>query len=216
MMDEINKKPTRFPGPAYRIESERFVIRCWDPKDAPLLKAAVDESLDHLRPWMPWTINEPEILQTKIDRLRKFRAKFDLGRDYMYGIFDPIEKQVIGGTGLHTSVEGNAREIGYWIHVMHINRGLASEATGALIRVAFEIDKVDRVEIHCGPKNIRSVTIPKKLGFQYEATLKRRYVTADGGPRDTMIWSLFAPDYPDSPASLIPIKAFDAAGRQIL
>ncbi len=216
MNNEINKKSTRFPGPAYRIESERLVIRCWDPKDAPLLKAAVDESLDHLRPWMPWTINEPEVLQTKIDRLRKFRANFDLGRDYIFGIFDLREGQVIGSTGLHTVPEGSAREIGFWIHVEHINQGLASEVTAALTKVAFEVENVDRVEIHCGPKNIRSAAIPKKLGYQYEATLKRRYVTADGEPRDTMIWSLFAPDYPDSPASQIPIKAFDVVGRQIL
>jgi RimJ/RimL family protein N-acetyltransferase len=214
--NEINKKSTRFPGPAYRIESERLIIRCWEPKDAPLLNAAIDESLEHLQPWMPWAKDEPSSLQIKINRLRKFRADFDLERDYIYGIFDPMEEQVIGGTGLHTSVEGNAREIGYWIHVKYINRGLATEATGALTKVAFEIDRVDRVEIHCGPKNVRSATVPKKLGYQYEATLKRRFFDADGQPRDTMIWSLFAPDYPDSPASQIPIKAFDVVGRQIL
>ena len=39
----------------YRIETERLVLRCYDPEDAPLLKDAVDRSLDHLRPWMPWT-----------------------------------------------------------------------------------------------------------------------------------------------------------------
>ncbi len=216
MKDKTNNKLNRFPGPAYRIESERLIIRCWEPKDAPLLKVAIDESLDHLRPWMPWTKNEPENLQTKIDRLRKFRAYFDLGRDYIYGIFDLLEEQVIGGTGLHTGLEGSAREIGYWIHAKHINQGLAFEATAALTKVAFEVENVDRVEIHCGPKNVRSAAIPKKLGYQYEATLKRRFIDSDGQPRDTLIWSLFAPDYPDSVASQIQIRAFDAAGRHIL
>jgi len=181
-----------------------------------LLKAAVDESLDHLRPWMPWAEEEPVSMQTRIDRIRRFRANFDLGREFIYGIFDPTEKTVFGGTGLHLSIEGNAREIGYWIHVEHINRGLASEATAALTKVAFEIDKVDRVEIHCGPENVRSAAIPKKLGFEHEATLKRRFFYADGRPRDTLIWSLFASDYPGSPATRVQIRAFDAAGRQIL
>jgi hypothetical protein len=40
------------PGPAYRIHTKRLIIRCWRPKDAPLLKLAIDESLDHLRQWM--------------------------------------------------------------------------------------------------------------------------------------------------------------------
>ncbi len=70
------------PGPAYRIKTLRMVLRCWDPADAPLLKAAIDENLDHLRPWMPWAHDEPEELQAKIERLRVMRGKFDLGQDF--------------------------------------------------------------------------------------------------------------------------------------
>lgn len=73
---------------AYRIETERLVIRCYQPKDGILLKNAIDESLDHLRPWMPWAHNEPEKLADKIARLRKYRGQFDLGVDYVYGMID--------------------------------------------------------------------------------------------------------------------------------
>ena len=62
---------------AYRIETERLVIRCYNPSDAPLLKLAIDESLDHLRPWMPWAMHEPESVEAKIDRLRAYRGQFD-------------------------------------------------------------------------------------------------------------------------------------------
>ena len=34
----------------YRIETERLVLRCYEPDDAPLLKEAVDESIEHLLP----------------------------------------------------------------------------------------------------------------------------------------------------------------------
>jgi hypothetical protein len=37
-----------------------------------------------------------------------------------------------------------------------------------------------------------------------------------GALRDTMIWTMFAADYPASPAAQIPISGFDAAGRQLL
>jgi hypothetical protein len=47
------------PGPAYRILTPRLVIRCWNPVDAPLLKEAVDSSIDHLKPFMPWAHQEP-------------------------------------------------------------------------------------------------------------------------------------------------------------
>ena len=48
---------------------QRLVLRCWNPADAPLLKAAIDGSLEHLRPWMPWARHEPEALEAKVERL---------------------------------------------------------------------------------------------------------------------------------------------------
>lgn len=203
-------------GPAYRIETERLVIRCYHPNDAPLLKDAIDTSVEHLLPWMPWVESEPEVLQTKIDRLRRFRGEFDLGQDFIYGIFDVKESRLLGGTGLHTRAGENAREIGYWIHVDFIKQGLATESSAALTKVAFEVDGVDRVEIQCGPNNVRSAAIPQKLGFVHEATLKRRLFESDGQVRDTMIWTIFAMNYPGSPSSKVDLKAYDAADRRIL
>jgi RimJ/RimL family protein N-acetyltransferase len=206
----------KIPGPAYRIVTKRTIVRCWHPEDAPLLKAAIDENLDHLRPWMVWANQEPTDLETKIDLIRVFRGNFDLGKDFTYGVFNQEESQVIGGTGLHPRPEGSAREIGYWIHKDYINQGLATEISAALTKVAFEVEHVEWVEIHCGPANIRSAAVPRKLGYQHEATLRRRFVTGDGQPRDTMIWTLFADEYPRSPASQGQIEAYDAAGRRIM
>jgi RimJ/RimL family protein N-acetyltransferase len=203
------------PGPAYRIQTQRLIIRCWQPSDAALLKAAIEESLDHLRPWMPWAQDEPQELQDRVGWLRRARGKFDLDRDFVYGIFSPDESQVLGGTGLHTRVGEGAREIGYWIHQDYINQGLATETAAALTKVAFEVDEVNRVEIHCDPQNVRSAAIPRKLGFVHEATLRQRVADADGERRDTMIWTLFADEYPTSPAASAEIEAFDAIGQRI-
>lgn len=206
----------RVPGPAYRVETARLVLRCWHPEDAPLLKAALDANVEHLKPWMPWAHAEPEELQTKIDRLRLFRGNFDLGRDFVYAVFDPAETHVLGGSGLHTRVGEAAREIGYWVHVDHIRQGYATELSAALTRVAFDVDGVERVEIHCDPKNTASASVPRKLGFAHDATLRARMKTHDGSPRDAMIWSLLADEYPSTPCASIDIRAFDAAGRRIL
>ena len=208
--------PTPVSGPAYRIHTNRLVIRCWNPADAPLLKAAIDASLDHLRPWMPWAHHEPEDIQEKIERLRQFRGKFDLGQDFVYGIFNRDETQVVGGTGLHTRAGEGAREIGYWIHQDYINQGLAAEASAALTKVAFEIDNVKRVEIHCDPQNVRSAAIPRKLGFINEAILRQRKTFIDGKLIDEMIWTLFADGYLSSPAASTEVETFDVIGRRII
>ena len=199
-------------GPAYRIKTERLVIRCWDPSDAPLLADAIKESADHLVPWMPWARDEPLPLRQRVDLLRRFRGRFDLDKDYVYGIFNQDETRILGGTGLHTRIGEGAREIGYWIHVDYINRGLATESTAALTRVAFEVDGLHLVEIHNDPQNVRSAAIPKKLGY----TLRRRLVEGYEELRDTMIWTMFADDYTGSLAAGVEIEAFDVLGKKIL
>jgi RimJ/RimL family protein N-acetyltransferase len=199
-------------GPAYRVETARLVVRCWSPADAALLKAAVDESLDHLRPWMPWARHEPTELAVKVQLLREFRGKFDLGDDFVYGIFDRDESRVLGGSGLHVRSGPAVREIGYWIHADRIGQGLATEAAGALTRVAIEVEGIPRIEIRCDPANMASARVPEKLGFRHEATLRQVLTAPDGSPRDAMVWALLADEYPASPVAAIELSAYDAAG----
>ena len=205
--------PSSIPGPAYRIHTARAVLRCWHPTDAPLLKAAIDASLEHLRPWMLWARHEPETLQTKIERLRRFRGEFDLGYDFAYGIFNHPETQVLGSTGLHKRLGEGAREIGYWIHKDYINQGLATEIAAALTKVAFTIDQVARVEIHCDQQNVRSAAVPRKLGFRHTTTLQHHPHSADDTRSGTMVWTLLAHEYAATPAAAAVIEVFDVMGR---
>ena len=123
----------------FRIETERLVIRCWQPEDAGALKRVIDANIDHLVPWMPWAAHEPEPLQQKTDAAAEFKAMFERDEDFIYGIFDAAETEVIGGTGLHPRSGPEAREIGYWIGAEHEGKGMISESTAALTRVGFEL-----------------------------------------------------------------------------
>lgn len=203
-------------GPAYRIETERLVLRCFDPKDAAALKTAVDASLDHIRPWIPWARDEPQTLDQKVDLLRHYRGQFDLGRDRIYGIFDRAESELLGGTGLHDRVGEGARELGYWIAKSRARRGYTTEATSALVRAGFEVDLLERIELHCEPENVASVAVARKLGFTHDGTLRARLPRRGGPPADCMIWSMLREEYADSPCARAVATAFDAMGRRIL
>jgi RimJ/RimL family protein N-acetyltransferase len=203
--------------PPYRILSARTVVRCWDPRDAPLLKEAIDSSLHHLRPWMEWAEAEPQALAEKVALLRRFRSQFDLGRDFVYGIFDPGEQRVLGGTGLHPRSGEGSLEIGYWIRASEIGQGLATETTAVLTRVALEACRVDRVDIRVDPGNSASLAIPRKLGYSEEATLRRRLPShGDGIPRDLILFSLFRSELAGSPAASVELEAYDALGGRVL
>jgi RimJ/RimL family protein N-acetyltransferase len=192
------------------------VLRCWEPRDAPLLADAIDSSLDHLRPWMPWAHDEPRSLDDRIALLRGFRGRFDLGEDFVYGVFSRDEDEALGGSGLHTRAGEGALEIGYWIRASAVGRGYARETAAALTRVAFAVCGVDRVEIRVDPANEASLRIPRALGFAEEATLRRRLPAADGGaPRDAVLFALFADELDRMPVSGSSLEAFDALGRLI-
>jgi RimJ/RimL family protein N-acetyltransferase len=192
------------------------MIRCWNPADAAMLQDTMNDNIEHLSTFLPWAANEPEDIQKKVDRLRLFRGNFDLGTDFVYGIFNPEETRVLGGSGLHTRVGRDAREIGYWIHKDFTHQGLATEISAALTRVAFEIDQIARVEIHCVVENVYSAAVPRKLGFTHEASLRKRVQLLEGHQHDLMVWTLLRDEYPHSPAAQAEITAFDALGRQII
>lgn len=200
---------------AYRVQTDRLVLRCWSPEDAPALRRALDDCDAHLRPMIPFMKDEPRSLQQTAQWLRGHRAAFDLGQMYRYAVFDAEEQNLIGENMLLARVGPGGLEIGYWTHKDATGKGFATEASSAMIRVAFEIEKVKRVEIMCAPENKASASIPARLGFTHEATLKKRALDSQGDTCDLMVWSLFAVDYPSSPAANIAFKAFDCMGEII-
>jgi RimJ/RimL family protein N-acetyltransferase len=205
----------RIINPAYRIETERLVVRCYQPSDAHLLAESVTESLEHLKPWMPWAHNEPVPFVEKEKRVVHFRGTFDLNENYVYGIFNKEETKLLGSTGLHPRLGDNELEIGYWIHKDYVRRGLVTESTAALIKVGFEIVHVHRIEIHCDPRNIASASVPRKLGFTHEGTLRAKTPFLDHWS-DSMVWGLLETEYPQTPSVQAQIKVFDANGNPLL
>jgi RimJ/RimL family protein N-acetyltransferase len=203
------------PPAPYRIETERLVIRCYDPRDALLLKEAIDSSLEHLRPWMPWALDEPQTLEQKTELLRGFRSAFDAGENFIHGIFNRDETEVLGGTGLHPRIEPGGLEIGYWIRAGATRQGFVTESTAALTRAGLEVCGADRIEIRIEPRNQASFGVPRKLGFVEEATLRRRLPGREGGPlRDVTIFTMLREDL--DPAIAPGIRAFDARGEQLI
>ena len=203
-------------GPAYRIVTERLVIRCWEPRDAVSLKLAVDGSLVHLRPWVPWAAGEPTPLDQKVAWLRKCRGEFDLGLDYLYGVFSGDESEVIGGAGLHLRQGLNVREIGYWIASAHCRKGYASEVTRALTRVGFEVDGAQRIEVRVWPANHRSARIPQALGFVSEGTLRGVSRDPEGHLCDVTVYSLLRDDYECGPLPHLPLRVQDITGQDLV
>jgi RimJ/RimL family protein N-acetyltransferase len=202
--------------PPYRIETERLVIRCYEPEDAPLLKAAVDSSIEHLLPWMPWARFEPQSVEDKMELCRMFRGQFDLDQNYVYGIFSRDETEQLGGSGFHKRANEGSLEIGYWVAASAIGRGIATEVTAVQTRAGFELAGLDRIDIQVDPANDRSLAIPRKLGFTEEGRLRRRLEAHENGPlRDSVIFSLLREELEGSRCMEYDYAGYDSVGNQL-
>ena len=181
--------------PACELRTARLIIRCKRASDAPLLKHAVDSSLDHLRQWMPWAMHEPSELWVIEERIARFQVEFQSGQDRNYGIFNLEETEILGGIDLHPTGYHGTLELGYWLRADQTGQGLATEAAAALTRAAFTELGAQRIEIRCDPRNLRSARIPERLGLRLEKTLVADTLTPTGEPRDTMVWAMTAEEF---------------------
>lgn len=150
-----------------RTETPRLVLRRYRPEDAPLLKEAIDQSLERLRPWMPWARKEPTPLPQLTERLATFAANYDAGTEWVIGIFDREERRLLGGTGLHRRGPLHVLEIGYWVRTGAEGQGYITEAVDAVRRLAGLVPGITHVRICCDPGNLRSAAVPGRLGFAF-------------------------------------------------
>jgi len=149
--------------PSDHIDAPPLVLRPWRLDDVDAMSQAIIESIEHLRPWMPWAATEPLERDTRVSLVAGFDAARDADADFTYGMF--VGDQPVGGCGLHRRLGPGAFEIGYWVHVGRIGRGFATTAAAALVDAAFTVPDIERVEIHHDKANAASRRVPEKLGF---------------------------------------------------
>lgn len=174
-------------APPARIVTPQVVLRRHTLDDVDAVVGAVNESLEHLRPWMPWA----QVPATR-DAIRAFLAgvidNFDAGHDFGYLMLDPTERAVVGGTGLHARGVPNGLAIGYWVHVNWTRRGIATATARALTTAAFALPEIERVEIHCDVDNTASAAVARAAGYELEAIVPRA-PDAPGESGREMVWA---------------------------
>lgn len=195
-------------SPAYRIETERCVLRCFELRDARALHEVVLANHAHLSAWLEWARDEPRPLAAHLELVRAFRSRFDGDGEYAYAVFGRSGERLLGSVALHpVPREPLAMTLGFWFAREDCGRGLATEAAGALVRAAFEVHGIARLEIHCDASNARSRAVAARLGFRLDAELRDRG-HAPGEAR--AVHSLLRHEYPESPAARVTVTAWDA------
>ena len=173
-----------------RIDLAHCTLRAWRVDDAPALAMTLAANDAHLRAWTPWVVDGRVPGQSLEERLAQHAGDFAAGRAWVYGIFTHDETEVLGGCGLYARVGATALEIGYWLAASSTGQGLATESATALTALAFSNPEIERVEIHCDPRNAASVRIPQRLGYRIESAAEGDLGEPGAWPGVVDIWTL--------------------------
>ena len=186
--------------PPERIELPAFFLRRLTPEDAATVAEAAHESLDHLRPWMPWATPEAVTTESQRRRLSGAAGSWSPRGGYEFGAFRPgarpgpvrgdravADGALVAMCGLHRRRGPGVLEIGYWVRVGHTRRGIATACAAALTTVAFALRGIERVEIHCDEANVASAGVPARLGYHLGHVVEHE-PEAPGEVGRRMVW----------------------------
>jgi RimJ/RimL family protein N-acetyltransferase len=149
--------------PSETLTGDGVTLRRWRTGDTALVHRAVNESLDHLAPWMPFAVGGYTLADGETF-LRGSVADWDAGNAFNYAILSS-GTVIAGSCGLMTRPE-DGFEIGYWLHAAYTGRGLATRAAAMLVAEAWRVGAA-YVMIRHDEANVRSRAVPERLGFRF-------------------------------------------------
>lgn len=154
--------------------TERLLLRPGWVEDAPaLFRAIADEAVVRNLATAPWPYRR-EDAEAFLTRQRK--AGDPLMLIFLRG---PAAAELIGATGFVRRPDG-AFEFGYWIARAHWNRGYATEAGRAVVRMARDSFRIPRLHADHFLDNPASGRVLEKLGFRPRGAAGSRYSTGRG------------------------------------
>jgi ribosomal-protein-serine acetyltransferase len=175
-----------------QIETDRLILRApLQAGDGNVVNQAIKDSINELKQWLFLYQAIPTVEETEII-LRNAHIDFLKRESFRYLIFHKGTNDFIGTASLHgINWKISKSEIGYWINSQFSGNGYMTEAVSELTNLGFQQLKFRRIEIRCESTNFKSRSIPEKLGFELEGTLRNDDLSADGSKlTDTCIYSM--------------------------
>ena len=172
------------------LDTARLLLRVPRPGDGSVVNHAIRDSIKELKMWLPFAQTTPTFEETELN-LREAYISFLKRESVRYLIFHKESNEFIGVTSFEgISWDVPKTQIGYWIHTKFSGNGYMQEAVNELTNLGLNQLKMNRIEIRCESTNLKSRSIPEKLGFELEGTLRNDDLSADGSKlTDTCIYA---------------------------
>jgi RimJ/RimL family protein N-acetyltransferase len=167
-------------------------LRSLEPWQADEFARHMGRALEHIRPWVGSSFVSDDVDGARATLIRYAESAMnDGGR--IFGIWS--RGQLVGGVMF---VEFNAAAgtcgIGCWLEPGAEGHGYATTACRELLRWAFEVRGLHRVEWQCRADNTRSSAVAARLGMTLEGLLREAWLNS-GVFHDMQVWSLLSQEW---------------------
>lgn len=171
-----------------KIETERLLLRCFSPEDAPRVAEICNNEKLHRGTYLPY----PYTLANAEEWLARRAEEFANRESYVFAIVEKASGSLIGCIGAqHNAARQNAC-MGYWIGEPFWGQGYATEAANAFVQWLFTLDDVHKVCANHFGYNTASGRVMQKIGMTYEGT-QREQVYRDGVYHDLVHYGKVKP-----------------------
>ncbi len=131
--------------------------------------------------------------------LERIQAGYTSGDALQLGIEHNDDKALIGTCTLFAFHTASRRaEMGYALGRPYWGKGYMHEALKALVRYAFEVRDLNRLEADIDPRNAASAKTLERLGFVREGYLRERWIVGDE-VSDTALYGLLRREFAFKP-----------------
>lgn len=142
----------------------------------------------------------PEMSLSEVEGLiDAFEANFRAGAQIRWAFAEPDTGKMIGDLGYNVFfVRDQRAEVGYHLTPEYWRRGLMTAALSAVIDYGFSTLDLNKIEAGVNTRNERSSGLLRKLGFQWEGTL-RDHRNRRGVFGDSHLFGLLRREWPQGP-----------------
>lgn len=184
----------KFFPPSFSLETPRVVLRLLEPGDLqPLSMITKNQDI-----WKYFTkdLLEDENLEQWIGEALADRST---GKRMPFTIIDKDTKSICGSTSYgNISFYDKRLEIGWsWLGSEYIGTGVNRHAKFALLSFAFEVMKIERVEVKTDNLNERAKAALLKIGMKAEGVLRSHMQMHSNRRRDSIYYSILKDEWGD-------------------
>jgi ribosomal-protein-alanine N-acetyltransferase len=128
---------------------------------------------------------------------RRYVRRLSAGDHCGFAVLETHTEQLVGVININNIILGNFRSgfLGYYAFAGSERKGLMSEGMRLVLRHAFKILRLHRLEANIQSKNTRSIALARHCGFVKEG-YSRRYLKVAGRWRDHERWAILAGERP--------------------